>query len=58
MEDGNTYLAEGQASLAYYEQVLQDYSNSIAPQSAVSNTGWLLLAAAGLGVALILLVTK
>jgi hypothetical protein len=57
-DDGNTALANGEATLAYYEQVLQDYSNSIAPQSAVSNTGWTLLVAAGITIALILVVTK
>jgi hypothetical protein len=50
---GNTYLAEGQATLTQAEQQLNSYSFSTAPASAISNTGWLLLGAAALTIALV-----
>ncbi len=53
----NNGLQQGEATLSYYEQILAGYSDSIAPQSAVSNTGWLLLGAGAL-VAAVLVLTK
>jgi hypothetical protein len=53
LAQGEYGLQQGEATLSYYETVLQQYSNSIAPNDAISDTGWLLLGAGALAIGLI-----
>jgi hypothetical protein len=56
LSQGNTFLEQGLATLSQHEQALANYSFSTAPQSAISNTGWLLLLAAALTIGLVVYV--
>jgi hypothetical protein len=49
-------LIQGQKTLSQYEQILSDYSFSTAPESAISNTGWLILISAAVTIGVLLYV--